>query len=847
MERISKQRARALVAAMACMVGGIMAGMGSEESAVGSAGTATPGEHSAPAADGREDALERLRGVIDAEASRLRGLLDAAESGRDWTTFLEHKCTVDAALAPLHLVRDAMESQVPGAAVPDLLRSIRTEWRDEPVRSTWSHPDGAERARHALSAWVPAPDGGPDGAWSAVRMEVRTGSTAWVGGEAPPFLCWTIDASWVADGPSVHARCWWRIPLAEPVRVDFPLAGDGFDLWWTKRGARLQDDRGNAHAEEWAEHPVFNNPPEIYAAFDALRVAAAGDRGIDVAPASVPNEAPAASRADGPLVRDRTVRRADGSLLRTERWQWEGGALRSVEIEQAPVRMVHFAERGYEIVTEAEGRETGRSPHRPHSEVTQFPNGARMTLWFRRPDPMRDATVPGIPDAAVPDRWELSVDGTLRAWAEFRAVRAGRIGEVEPEATAILERLRTESAEHRAFAAQLDRAIAERSPEGARRAIEAIAARIDACDPPALQQAAEWELAAAMLLDAGMDAAGDAVLAGRWMPLVDASAAATASARWRAHGRDARAEHIERVAGITAPATGSATQPVAEPAAALGTEVAPEVPAKAVGRCDPSALTGGARRVHDEVHAAIARSVKDAAHARRISDALCGACSRAAAELEGVPAERAASLASDARSALAAGIGHPDAEGAQAADDAASAFAELAVRAAQRPPLEADRVGVMRAAWDRCARAATAALRKASATAGTGAEDAVDGEDGAEHSTAQADGKSLLADVRRALRLQRGLVGNAFAPALDADAGLQPPSAEELRAFMTRALGDVLARERRRAEVVAGVLGGELGGARDAAARRRIADATVGAVTQAYVRWKSAPIPRPAG
>jgi hypothetical protein len=220
--------------------------------------------------------MERLRAAVDGEAARLRASLDDAEATRDWAEFLERKCTVDAVFAPLHLLLDAMEWQVPGAS-NDLLRAMRTEWRDEPVTVQWSHPDGDARARHSLAAWVPAPGGG-----QAVRVEFRTGSEAWVAGDAPPTIQWTAEGCWLDGHPSIHARCWWRLPVAEPVRFDFPLSADGFDLWWDHAGARLQDDRGNAHAERWRADALFNNPPEMYAAFDALRTVMAQDRRTQV-------------------------------------------------------------------------------------------------------------------------------------------------------------------------------------------------------------------------------------------------------------------------------------------------------------------------------------------------------------------------------------------------------------------------------------------------------------------------------------------------------------------------------------------------------------------------------------
>jgi hypothetical protein len=229
-----RRRMRALAALSTCMLA-VMA-------------TAGEGPASNVATTG-ESAIESLRSAVEREASRLRTSLDAAEATRDWTELLERKCTVDAAFAPLHLMLDAMEWQAPGAC-NDLFRTMRTEWLDAPVTAQWSHADGESRARRALAAWAPPPGGG-----QALRVEFRTGSEAWVAGDAPPTIQWTADGCWLEGRPSLHARCWWRLPVAEPVRFDFPLSADGFDVWWDQAGARLQDDRGQAPAERWRRKP----------------------------------------------------------------------------------------------------------------------------------------------------------------------------------------------------------------------------------------------------------------------------------------------------------------------------------------------------------------------------------------------------------------------------------------------------------------------------------------------------------------------------------------------------------------------------------------------------------------
>ena len=87
MKHSMKRRVRALATVSACML-----------AAMAAAKSTVP----------EESAMERLRAAVDGEAARLRASLDDAEATRDWADFLERKCTVDAAFAPLHLLFDAM-------------------------------------------------------------------------------------------------------------------------------------------------------------------------------------------------------------------------------------------------------------------------------------------------------------------------------------------------------------------------------------------------------------------------------------------------------------------------------------------------------------------------------------------------------------------------------------------------------------------------------------------------------------------------------------------------------------------------------------------------------------------
>ena len=803
MKKSMNRRVRALAAVSACMLAA-MAG--------------------AKVTVQEDSAMERLRAAVDGEAARLRASLDAAESTRDWTEFLERKCTVDAAFAPLHLLLDAMEWQASGAS-NDLLRSMRTEWRDAPVTAQWSHADGEERARQSLAAWVPAPDGG-----QSARIEFRTGSEAWVAGDAPPTIQWTAEGCWRDGHPSIHARCWWRLPVAEPVRFDFPLSADGFDLWWDQAGARLQDDRGNAHAERWRTDALFNNPPEMYAAFDALRVVVAGDRSTGM-PGDAAIAVPGPLRAPGgdpdpqTTLRIRTVRASDGRLLRTERWHWHDAELRSVVIEHGPVRLRHHAEQGVEIVTELDGNESGRSAHRAESEVVQFANGARIAIAFRAPDPTRDRVAAGVAGATVPDRVVISVDGAMRAWVQFDAVR---LGSAELPDTRTAERatsLGSQGELHRSTAERVARAIELRSPQELRAAQDGLAATLAAAGAEPASAAIEWELLASRLLGAGLDAECDAMLAARWLPAAGTEGAAAAVER-RAHaGSVALADRMARIAGVSVPDGGAhagrsvTTESDRASVGATETGTHADLPA-----CDPATLPKGARRVHDALKIAVMSAVADAAERASLLASLCAGCAAASSSLEAVDDARAAVLGVDARAALA--CGHwPGAPGDGSAGEALRFGADVA-RAAQHAAADPARVAQMRCSWDRCADVAIDALRDALRETGspTGGGEAV-----------------TVAQVRRLLRDRRAMVGNAFAPAMDAADAEAPLDTASLRARISPAVAAAVRRELRRAEVTASVLGGPLATARADAAERRMTEAAIAAAAAAYMHWAAGP------
>ena len=807
---------------------------------------------------GQDEALDRAHAMTEqmvAEQHRLlqqfRDQLDQQETGRNWSAFLAHKATVDSAFAPLHLIRDAMESLTDGSQGVDLLRSLRTEWREVPVTAQWSHPDGADRARRALAAWVPTPwaTGSDTGTESGVatdqrvlQVEVRTGSEAWVGTDAPPMIAWTIDARWDSAGPELHARSWWKIPLAEPVRIDFPLALEGLDIWLSSSGARLQDDRGAAHTESWASWappPLFNNPPTLYAAFDALRLVRARDSAV-----TTQSESPSADvAADNPSVRTRVIRRTDGSLVRTERWNWDGDALRSVVIEQEPVRLVHHSEQGFELVTEVEGVEKGRTPHRPHSEIVQFAEGARIEMFFRTADPTRDRIANS--DASVPDRCVLTVGGQRRAWAEFVSVRLSKASEPDVYCADRNSQLAATATAHAALNAQIAAAIATTANDDVSRILEAIDAQHASCGAPDAQRMAEWELAAMHMLDAGMEHACEEILAARWLPDIGHRDAVHAVQRWQVDGYGRFAMLLARLGGVkpeelTPP---DAAEDDSDGLWEHSDEASSDDSASAFNvadiPCDASSLQSGSRVLYDQVQAVVIATVRDQRILTTMLANLCRACTDHRDDLRTIDDARACAVARDARVFLASAFR----DGARVPEARAycQGFADDTVSIAIHGLARDDAVTVMRAGWDVYAQAAIAALQKAQRAArvmeraaGTpgGGSSSMDDE-----SVRASIDRAICIAAKRELDFHRALVGNAYHPDMQVSADRALPSATEVSRAMDSAIAVAVTRERQRASVIGSIFGAELGSARDQAADRRTVGMAVTPAVTMFTEW----------
>ena len=804
---------------------------------------------------GQDEAVDRARAMtaqMAAEQHRLlqqfKDQLQQQETGRNWSGLLAHKATVDWAFAPLHLIRDAMASLADSSPGVDLLRSLRTEWRDAPVTAQWSHPDGAERARRALAVWVPTPRAAGSGAGTkpvpateqqALHIEVRTGSETWVGTDAPPMIAWTLDASWDNAGPELHARSWWRIPLAEPVRIDFPLALEGLDVWMNSSGARLQDDRGAAHAESWAANPLFNNPPNLYAAFDALRLVQAKDGAV-----TTQSESPSEGAAESsPNVRTRVIRRGDGSLMRSERWTWRDDELRSVIIEQEPVRLVHHSEQGVELVTEVDGVENGRTPHRPHSEVVQFAEGARIEISFRTADPMRDRV--GSSNACVPDRMVLTVGGKRRAWAEFVSVRLSNASDPDVWCAERDRRLAETATVHAALNAQIATAIANTANGDVARILAAIDAQHASCGAPYAQRMAEWELAAVHMLDMGMEHACDEILAARWLPDIGHRDAVSAVQRWHSAGHVRFALLLSNFGGVMpeelAPAdtVDDGRDEFLEDGDEPRSNDSAGASSVATTPCDASPLQSGARVLYDQVQAVVIATVRDQRILATMLGNLCRACTDHRDELRTVDEARACAVARDARILLAGAF----CDGARVPEPRTycQKFADDTVSIAIHGLASDDTVAFMRAGWDVYAHAAITALQKSQRAARALERAAGAPGDGTSSTDVESDrastDRAICIAAKQELDNYRAMVGNAYQPDMQVSEGQALPHATEVSQAMESAIAVVVTRERERASVIGSIFGQELGAAREQAAYRRTVGMTVTPAVTMFTEW----------
>lgn len=483
MQREAKRRLRAATA-MACCLWAALAG--------GWTGTGNEAIEKEPAAGPPTDAVDRLRAEVERQAAALREELDRAEREQDWGELVRRKLATDAILAPLHLVRDAMRAaHGPDAGAPvDLLRSLRIEWRAGPVTERWCDAATAASAKDWVRAWTPAPG-------DSRTYRVRVASEHWTGDDAPPLAEWEITAQWAEGAPVLEARCTCMLPVSDARRIAFPLPADGFTVRWDEHGASYVDPAGRTHDERWPAAPIFNNPPDSYAAFDGLRLARAPDDAV--APGTADAASEGAQDVDavhaGELGRDagdagdarwdRTVARPDGSIIRRERWLRMDGRVVGIESVQDARRVVHHAPQGVELVTEVDGSETSRAPHRPSTEVAM--PAIRWTI---------DADAP----ERAPTRWTLWVDGHRFASATITVLPAeGHDSAGTREASE-----RSLAAEATSARQLVERAISTRSLPLVQDAMLAIDRLYAAHALPQAQRDAERRLLAERLSEAGM-------------------------------------------------------------------------------------------------------------------------------------------------------------------------------------------------------------------------------------------------------------------------------------------------------------------------------------------------------
>ena len=658
--RIARAATAATLAAALLLQGGWRHAVGDPDRRA-SGVTAVPRTAGTP--DGRMDATARLREAVEREAERLRKSLDAAEHAQDFAGLVRRKLTVDATLVPLHLVRDAIEF-VRGPDDGDLLRSLRAEWRNGEPTSRWSHAGAAGRARRSLAEALRV---GPDG---TLRLRARIALAAWSGTEAPPAVDWEIEGSMTDAGPVVDARCVRVLPAFDAEHVGFPLPSTGFGLRWDQRGAAYADDDGTRHDERWRPDACFDNPVDLYAVFDGLRLARSPDRRCRAA-ATAADEVPSL-----PIGSVRSVDRADGTELRRERWNWDGDALRSIEWSQPELSVLHRSPQSAVIVTEAGGEVLSRAEHRPESAMRVPPIEAELR-W----------TGPG--EAS----FTMLVDGEAWAVGSILSVgpQSGAAGGARPalgvrEVDAVLRQ-----AMHSGDAGEVQRAV------------DGIEALHESAEAPVAQRSAERELLARGLLRHGHAELARTLLVGRWMRDLRAGEAEAAIARWCAAGEPEFAAAMADASGRPAGAGSGDDQ--AGPCPRDAVDAGREAPACDTDRLPPDCARF-ARCLVGAANAAAPRWLD----ARRLGSALCAACDRG--DLPALEEGAFESLAADAQAAMAAGVG-ADAEAGLGSE---ARFVEQAVEAAARPSRPDAVLAAMRRSWRVIESEASATLRSLDAS-----------------------------------------------------------------------------------------------------------------------------------
>lgn len=375
-----------------------------------------------PPPGSEQHALESVRQQVAAELGRIRQRILDAERGMDHGPLVERKLTVDGSLLPALLLEDSAvfcETVQEGREPPDLLRALRVEFGESPVRSEWSDPLAPQRVARALSSWVPGPD-------ALLACMATTSSMRAPPGEGAPLIRWTAAVEGCGSTRQTKAWAHWYEPCLESMFLDWPVAPLSLAIDWDAWGGSLSQ-AGVVHRESWPPQPTFNNPGDLYAVFDALRSRRAPDAEVRsrqqrVEGAPLAGDAPTDASPASTVTR--TLWREDGSVVRVETWRFEEEALRSLTIEQPPLRLRHVAPHAFLLHAEVNNEPVREEEIRGETVIAFPPGGLRIIVRFRGVDATRDL-LPAREGATVPESIHLEAGGVLRVRVQIEGVAAG--------------------------------------------------------------------------------------------------------------------------------------------------------------------------------------------------------------------------------------------------------------------------------------------------------------------------------------------------------------------------------------------------------------------------------------
>lgn len=456
---------------------------------------------------GRSQALAALEQQVRAAADQIRMDLDAAESGTDYQPLLARKITVDTSLLAAWLLEDAqllVRAVDAGIPPPPMLRGLCAEHSQDAWTQQWSHDPRV--VADALRAWA-----GQESVAAAARSTAHRGAA----GDAAPLIQWVVQST-CQPTPQVTALAAWCEPCLAAQWLDWPLDPTGLTVEWSGERCLVRTAEGQDAAEAWpAATAPFCNPPELYCVADALR---AQERGAPALVAVEPWEgaaAPTPAGEDAHIV-VRTVRRQDGSMVRTERWVLSHGALRWLLLEQGPLRLMHAATQAVEIVEEVPGQAARSVEHRAQSALAHPPGGMRVVISFRSQPRAGAAGQEGA--CAVPEVIRVYASGALCADITLSAVFAGSAAEASAASAAwalqesqrAAQRLHTRSAVFAAAAAGDAPLVVE--------ILRTAAGSADEDGVPWAWTAANASAASALLAQGGFADAAASVARQAWLP-----------------------------------------------------------------------------------------------------------------------------------------------------------------------------------------------------------------------------------------------------------------------------------------------------------------------------------------